>query len=243
MGIPTKKPRFSPGRNHKLTDKQRVFVAEYVIDLNATRAAVAAGYSPKTAASMGCQLLDHKAYPLVAVEVRKALADKELRAEKKANDVLRYIHTAMFYQPLMFFLPGDDGGWLIDEDKVATLPPCIGCLIEEVERRTVMRGDGENRQVATMFWVRLVSKTAAMTLAAKHQLGEKAPATAPAPVGLDWYGSDESQEERALAEAKQLVEVAMPQSGLKELPANGLAPPVNRLGCNPSSNGDGHRCF
>jgi Terminase small subunit len=238
MGVPTKKARFSPGRDHKLTDKQRVFVAEYVIDMNATRAAVAAGYSPKTAASMGCQLLDHKAYPLVAVAVKKALADKELRAEKKADDVLRYIHTAMWYQPLMFFLPGDDGGWLIDEDKVATLPPCIGCLIEEVERRTVVIGEGANRKEVTKFWVRLVSKTAAMTLAAKHQLGEKAPA--PVPVGLDWCGSDESQEERAMAEARKLVEVALPQPGLMDLAANGLAQPVHRLECRPTRNGYGH---
>jgi phage terminase small subunit len=173
MGIPSKKPRFSTGRDHKLTDKQRSFVAEYVIDLNATRAAVAAGYSARTAASMGCQLLDRKAYPLVATEVKKALAEKELRAEKKADDVLRYIHTAMWFQPLHWFLPGEDGGWFIDPDKVDSLPPHIGCLIEEMELRKVVVGASENRQEVTRLWVRLVSKTAAMTLAAKHQLGEK----------------------------------------------------------------------
>ena len=32
-----------------LTPKQRRFVAEYFIDLNATQAAIRAGYSPKTA--------------------------------------------------------------------------------------------------------------------------------------------------------------------------------------------------
>jgi phage terminase small subunit len=37
----------------KLTDKQRRFVDEYCIDLNATRAAIRAGYSEKTARSIG----------------------------------------------------------------------------------------------------------------------------------------------------------------------------------------------
>jgi phage terminase small subunit len=40
-----------------LTDKQRVFVHEYLKDWNATRAAIAAGYSKKTAAEMGYENL------------------------------------------------------------------------------------------------------------------------------------------------------------------------------------------
>ena len=34
-----------------LTDKQQAFVREYLVDLNATQAAIRAGYSAKTAAS------------------------------------------------------------------------------------------------------------------------------------------------------------------------------------------------
>lgn len=37
----------------KLTDKQQRFVEEYLIDLNATQAAIRAGYSEKTAYSIG----------------------------------------------------------------------------------------------------------------------------------------------------------------------------------------------
>ncbi len=40
-----------------MNDKQRRFVDEYMIDQNATRAAIAAGYSPKTARAQGCRLL------------------------------------------------------------------------------------------------------------------------------------------------------------------------------------------
>ncbi len=41
----------------KLTDKQKKFVEEYLIDLNATQACIRAGYSPKTAMEQGYQLL------------------------------------------------------------------------------------------------------------------------------------------------------------------------------------------
>ena len=40
-----------------LTDKQKIFCREYVIDWNATRAAIAAGYSNKTAQEIGSQNL------------------------------------------------------------------------------------------------------------------------------------------------------------------------------------------
>ena len=41
----------------KLTEKQKRFVEEYLIDLNATQAAIRAGYSPKTANEQGTQNL------------------------------------------------------------------------------------------------------------------------------------------------------------------------------------------
>lgn len=50
----------------KLTDKQKIFVFEYLIDQNATQAAIRAGYSKKTAYSQGQRLLKN-------VEVQKFL--------------------------------------------------------------------------------------------------------------------------------------------------------------------------
>ena len=41
----------------KLTEKQQRFVEEYLIDLNATQAAIRAGYSAKTADAIGCENL------------------------------------------------------------------------------------------------------------------------------------------------------------------------------------------
>jgi phage terminase small subunit len=51
---------------HELTDKQKTFVQEYLLDLNATQAATRAGYSAKTAYSAGQRMLKN-------VEIQSAL--------------------------------------------------------------------------------------------------------------------------------------------------------------------------
>lgn len=68
-----------------MTPKQAAFVREYLIDLNATRAAVRAGYSVATAYSAGARLLRN-------VQVREALdtaqAARATRADVDADMVL-----------------------------------------------------------------------------------------------------------------------------------------------------------
>lgn len=78
----------------KLTAKQQMFVAEYLIDLNATQAAIRAGYSARTAEWQGPQLL-------VKTHVAEAIqASMTKRAEKldiSAEKVLREISLMAFY--------------------------------------------------------------------------------------------------------------------------------------------------
>jgi len=61
-----------------LTDKQIRFVDEYLIDLNSTQAAVRAGYSKKTAYSIGCENLTK---PEVQNEISRR--QKELQEKTK----------------------------------------------------------------------------------------------------------------------------------------------------------------
>ena len=65
-----------------LTDKQERFCKEYVVDLNATRAAIAAGYSEKTARATGSENLTKHDIQLKIQKLQKALSDKlEVDAE------------------------------------------------------------------------------------------------------------------------------------------------------------------
>ncbi|SCU95527.1 Bacteriophage terminase small subunit [Cupriavidus necator] len=65
----------------KLSPKQQRFVEEYLIDLNATQAAIRAGYSQKTARQIGEQLLRKP-------EVQKRIAEaQKARSERTEVDV------------------------------------------------------------------------------------------------------------------------------------------------------------
>ena len=70
----------------KLTPKQRVFVDEYLIDLNATAAARRAGYSKKTAQVIGAENLSK---PLIAAVIAKAQAERAERLKIDADWVLK----------------------------------------------------------------------------------------------------------------------------------------------------------
>lgn len=59
-----------------LNDKQRLFVSEYMIDLNATQAAIRAGYSEKTAHSQGPRLLDDVGVKAAIEELRAKRSEK-----------------------------------------------------------------------------------------------------------------------------------------------------------------------
>lgn len=59
-----------------LTDKQKAFVAEYLVDLNATQAAIRAGYSEKNAARIAVDLLNKNQ---VSEAIQQAQAHREKR--------------------------------------------------------------------------------------------------------------------------------------------------------------------
>jgi phage terminase small subunit len=68
-----------------LTNKQQRFVEEYLIDLNATQAAIRAGYSVKTAQMQSSRLLSND---MVDAEIQAAIAERSEKTEILAADVL-----------------------------------------------------------------------------------------------------------------------------------------------------------
>lgn len=62
----------------KLTDKQKRFVEEYLVDLNATQAAIRAGYSERTAYSIGQRLLKK-------VEVQEAIQQAQNKRSERTQ--------------------------------------------------------------------------------------------------------------------------------------------------------------
>lgn len=68
-----------------LTPKQERFVQEYLVDLNATQAAIRAGYSAKTASRIGTQLL---VKTCISEAIQKAMKKREKRTEVTQDYVI-----------------------------------------------------------------------------------------------------------------------------------------------------------
>lgn len=75
-----------------MTAKQKLFCDEYLVDLNATQAAIRAGYSKKTAAVIAAENLKK---PNIQEYIQKRLAEKEDALIAKQDEVLKYLTAVM----------------------------------------------------------------------------------------------------------------------------------------------------
>ena len=80
-----------------MTEKQKIFCDEYLIDLNATQAAIRSGYSAKTAKQIGQQnltKLDIQEY------INKRLAEKEAELIADQDEILRTLTRVLRRQEM-----------------------------------------------------------------------------------------------------------------------------------------------
>lgn len=76
----------------KLTAKQQRFCDEYLIDLNATQAAIKAGYSAKTAKVIGSENLTK---PNIKEYIEERMAEKEKKLIADQDEVLKYLTSVL----------------------------------------------------------------------------------------------------------------------------------------------------
>jgi phage terminase small subunit len=140
-------------RNGKpvLTPRQEVFVAEYLTDLNATRAAIAAGYSPKSAEAASSRLLRNvKVAAVIAEKQGKRLAKLEITADR----VLQGIAQLAFFDIRKLYAP--DGSLKsvpeLDDETAAAL---VGIEIEEAYQRF---GKGQAKPTGLLKKIKLADR-------------------------------------------------------------------------------------
>lgn len=139
-----------------LTPKQKVFVDEYLIDLNATQAAIRAGYSTKFANSNAPKLLQNTAISAAIAEAIKARSERTVIT---ADQVLREYSRIALIDPRKLF--GPDGSPL----PIAQLDDDTAAAISGLE--VVSVGNNEIG-VGQVLKVRLASKVAALDSVARH---------------------------------------------------------------------------
>lgn len=76
----------------KMTEKQKRFCDEYLIDLNATQACIRAGYSKKTANRIGTENLSK---PVIKEYIEERLKEKEKSLIATQDEVLQYLTSVL----------------------------------------------------------------------------------------------------------------------------------------------------
>lgn len=143
-----------------LTPKQQKFVQEYLVDLNATQAAIRAGYSEKTAGAIGHENLMKPEIAAAIAEARKTVAEKlGITAERVLTE---YARIAFLDIRRAF----DDDGRLKD---IHSLDDDTAAAISSIEAEDLYEGRGESREhVGRLHKVKLSDKKAALDSLAKH---------------------------------------------------------------------------
>lgn len=138
----------------RLTVKQKRFIEEYLIALNATQAAIRAGYSPNSAKEIGCENLTK---PHIRARIDKAIAERSKRIGINAERVIIELARIGLINPgnLINF------GWVTvkgeaTEDDLA--------VIQSVKVKTIPTEGGN----ITEREVRLYDKNRALELMGKH---------------------------------------------------------------------------
>lgn len=134
-----------------LTKKQKLFIDEYLIDLNATQAAIRAGYSPDTAQQIGSENLSK---PVIRARLDKAIAERSKRTGVNADRVIMELAK-------IAFVNAED---VIDMDtatvKAGVLPEDTAA-IQSVKLKTFGE-DGLEREI------KMADKLKALELLGKH---------------------------------------------------------------------------
>lgn len=138
----------------RLTDRQVQFVNEYMIDLNATQAAIRAGYSPRSAGTDGPRLLENAG---VRARIDAAIAERSRRTGVNADRVVRELARIAFASAPDFI--NMNNAALLDSaaaDDRATISSI------RVKRTTTEEGESIEREI------RLADKIKALDLLGKH---------------------------------------------------------------------------
>lgn len=149
----------------KLTMKQRLFVLEYLIDLNATKAAERAGYSKRTAQEQGSRLLSNA---MVSAEIAAIQEKRFQRLGITADAVLQELAKIAFCNMFDYIAVTPTGEARVDlsrltRDQAAAISEVT---VEEFTERTGEGRDGFEKVKRIKF--KLSDKRGALVDLGRH---------------------------------------------------------------------------
>lgn len=141
-------------KRKKLRPKQKRFVEEYLIDLNATQAAIRAGYSKKTAHSQGQRLLKNVE---ISAMIEKAISERSERTQVTADEVIREYARLAFSDMLDYVSFGPSGVAIRDSKE-----------LDEDAARAIAEVSESKSQSGGSIKFKLHSKTEALQALGRH---------------------------------------------------------------------------
>lgn len=147
-----------------LNERQRWFCEEYIIDLNATAAAIRAGYSPKTACVTASKLMNKEHVKSYIQELKSKRCGK---TGFTAQEVLEKLAILARANIAKFFKRSECGsGFVMEIPQNATPDDFYG--ISEITTEIYLEGKGEDQKEVKRTKIKMESKLKALELAGKH---------------------------------------------------------------------------
>ena len=143
----------------KLTPKQERFCEEYLVDLNATQAAIRAGYSARSAHNIGPGNL---LKPIIQARIQELMKARSLRTQITADRVLQEIATLAFSDVTDYAVDEDGKVVLNSEDRGQRR----ALSTVKTKSRTVRKGDFE--EIEHDVEVKLWNKPRALEMLCRH---------------------------------------------------------------------------
>jgi phage terminase small subunit len=152
-----------PKEAKKLTPKQQQFCIEYIIDFNATQAAIRAGYSKKTAKQQGSLLLTNID---IQAKVTELTQERQARAKKSGDDVIAELEHIAFSRTGDVVHWNESGASFIKNSE--DISDEAHAAIESIEVTEDMVGSKEDTRMVQKTKVKMHSKVKALEMLAKH---------------------------------------------------------------------------
>lgn len=141
-----------------LTPKQERFCQEYVVDFNATQAAIRAGYSKKTAKSIGQENLTKPDLREFVAELQKALQKATgIDAQRVINEYVK-----VGFSNIKAFL--EEGNSIRD---ISQLPDDVAAAVESIQS-DIRHDGGDSEGYTEKVKLKLHSKLSALNDLGKH---------------------------------------------------------------------------
>lgn len=188
-----------------LNDKQRLFCAEYLVDLNGTAAGIRAGYSERTARSIAQELLTK---PEVIAKVKTLMDERSQRTQITADRVITEVAHLAFSDLRKLF---DARGAIL---PITEWPDDLAAAIASIEVDELFEGTGKDRvHVGYTKKVKTWDKPKSLDMLGRHlklwveRHEHSGPNGGPIPVqndGLDLSGLTEDE----LADLERITKAA-----------------------------------